>query len=229
MLKNIVTDIFFDLDRTLWDFEKNTMLTFQRILQKNQVDVILSDFLKIYKNISQEYWKRYKEGKISKVQMRFERLKHTFDHLGIRIPDTLVSTLNYEYIEYHPDVPCLMPYTNEVLAHLLPRYTLHIITNGFQKIQERKLKGSHIYQYFDQIISSEIAGVQKPNPRIFQLAMQKAKVAPKNALMVGDSLEIDIKGAKAVGMQVLHLNNNQKYKHNICPILGSIHEITTVL
>lgn len=229
MFNNTITDIFFDLDHTLWDFEKSTALTFQSILEKNQVEVVLADFLAVYRPTSREYWKLYKEGEISKVEMRFKRLKRTFDSMGIQISDVLVATLDREYIEYHPAVPSLMPYADEVLAYLLPKYKLHIITNGFWEIQEKKLRGSGIYQYFDQIINSEMAGVQKPHPHIFQLALQSANVIPENALMIGDSLEVDVMGAKAVGMHALHINSNREPEHKFCTILESLDALRTFL
>lgn len=229
MFNDTITDIFFDLDHALWDFKKNMALAFQKILKENQVDVVLEDFLTVYIPISQNYWKLYEKGKISKVQMRFERLKQTFDSMGMGISDTLISVLDWDYIEYHPSLPSLLPYAKEILRYLFPKYKLHIITNGFKDIQEKKLIGSHIIQYFDQIITSEVAGVNKPHRHIFQLALHKAQVAPKNALMIGDHAEIDIIGAKAVGMHTLHFNNNGQPKHELCPILGCLSELKIML
>lgn len=229
MLKDTITDIFFDLDHTLWDFEKNTALTFQNILKKNQVDVVLDDFLAVYGPVSQMYWKRYEEGKIDKVQMRFKRLKQTFDRMGIRVSNALVSILDREYIEYHPTIPSLMPYAADILAYVSSKYTLHIITNGFQEVQEKKLKGSGIHHYFDHIVNSEMAGVKKPHPYIFQVALRKAKVAPENTLMIGDSVAVDVMGAKAVGMHVLHYNSNHEPKHELCTILECLSALRTIL
>src|SRR5690606_16096751 len=83
---------------------------------------------------------------------------------------------------------------------------LHIITNGFAEVQEGKLKNSGIAHYFDVIMDSEKAGFKKPNPVIFEKAMSLANVQPEKALMVGDNYEVDILGAKNVGMHTLYFN-----------------------
>lgn len=229
MFKEVVTDVFFDLDHTLWDFEKNSALTFQKILEENQLNVDLEDFLTAYIPINLEYWKLYREDRISKSQLRYQRLKRTFDNIGKTISDETINVLAYEYIEHLSSYSHLFPNTIEVLEYLSPRYKLHIITNGFQEIQEKKLKGSNIHQYFDQIIDSEIAGVKKPHPYIFELALTKANVAPQNSLMIGDSIEADIMGAKSAGFHTLHFNAHKEPEHGLCKIINNLIEIKSIL
>lgn len=229
MFKEVVTDVFFDLDHTLWDFEKNSALTFEKILEQNQLNVDLEDFLKEYIPINLEYWKLYREDRISKSQLRYQRLKRTFDNIGKTISDETINVLAHEYIEHLSSFSNLFPNTIEVLEYLSPRYKLHIITNGFQEIQEKKLKGSNIHQYFDQIIDSEIAGVKKPHPYIFQLALTKANVAPQNSLMIGDSIEADIMGAKSAGFHALHFNAHNEPEHDLCKIINNLIEIKSIL
>lgn len=229
MYRGFVTDIFFDLDHTLWDFEKNSALTFDKIFLDNDITVNLDDFLKTYVPINQDYWKLYREEKVSKQELRYQRLKKTFDIIGTSIEDRVINLLSDEYIAHLSSFNHIFPHTIEVLEYLHPNYKLHIITNGFQEIQDRKLKNAKIHHYFDQIINSEMAGVKKPNPKIFQQALTNAKVAPENALMVGDNLEADIIGAKNVGFHVLHFNAHQEPKHEVCPMITSLNEIKTFL
>ncbi|MFL0125362.1 noncanonical pyrimidine nucleotidase, YjjG family, partial [Tenacibaculum maritimum] len=61
-----IQHIFFDLDHTLWDFERNSELAFQRIFEERKIPVSITDFLKIYKPINFKYWKLYREEKVSK-------------------------------------------------------------------------------------------------------------------------------------------------------------------
>jgi putative hydrolase of the HAD superfamily len=229
MFKTLVTDIFFDLDHTLWDFEKNSALTFQKILLKNSVSVRLTDFLEVYIPINFEFWKYYREGKISKEELRFQRLKITFDRLGHPVSNELIHILSDEYIEYLSSFTHLFPNTTEVLDYLKPNYKLHIITNGFQEIQDKKLRSSKINIYFDQVINSEMAGVKKPDPRIFELALRKANVLPHKSLMIGDNLEADILGAKAVGLHTLHFNANNEPGHEFCDMIHDLSEIKLYL
>lgn len=225
MFKTLVTDIFFDLDHTLWDFEKNSALTFQKILTENSVGIELKDFLKAYIPINFEFWKYYREGKISKDELRFQRLKVTFDTIGLSIPNELIYILSDQYIENLSTFNHLFPNTVEVLDYLKPNYKLHIITNGFQEIQDKKLQSSNIYNYFDHIINSEMAGVKKPNPKIFELALNKANTLPNKSLMIGDNLEADILGARAVGLHTLHFNANNEPEHEYCDMIHDLSEI----
>lgn len=229
MFSNGITDIFFDLDHTLWDFEKNSALTFKKIFGKNQLTVDLDDFLVVYVPINLEFWKLYRENRISKPELRYQRLKRTFDQLKVEVSDETINTLAYDYIAYLSSYTYLVPNTLEVLQYLSSKYRLHIITNGFQEVQEKKLRGSNIHHYFREIVNSEIAGVKKPDPYIFELALKKAGTTPKKSLMVGDSLEADIQGAKSVGMEAIHFNCHGEPPHDISPIINSLVEIKSFL
>ncbi|MEO2051546.1 MAG: YjjG family noncanonical pyrimidine nucleotidase [Allomuricauda sp.] len=229
MFEYQVTDIFFDLDHTLWDFEKNSSLTFAKILNENNVGVDLNGFLEVYSPINHQMWALYRENRVTKSELRYQRLRRTFDSLGHRIADETIDLLAHEYIEHLSSFNHLLPNTIEVLEYLRPKYRLHIITNGFQEVQSKKLRGSAIDHYFDKIIDSETAGVKKPHPYIFELALEQAKVEPHKSLMVGDNLEADVLGAKAMGMQVIHYNSNLEAVHPECITIHDLIEIKTIL
>ena len=229
MFKGLVTDVFFDLDHTLWDFEKNSGLTFKKILADFNVEGNLDDFLAAYVPINQAYWKLYREEKVTKQELRFGRLRKAFDEIGARVDDLTIDRLSDAYIEHLSSFNHVFPHTLEILDYLAPNYKLHIITNGFQEIQDKKLRNSNIYDYFDHIINSEQAGVKKPHPKIFELALEKAECKAKKALMIGDNLEADILGARAMGFHTLHFNAHGELPHKICPIIASLHEIKSFL
>ena len=176
-----------------------------------------------------KFWKLYREEKITKEQLRYQRLKSVLDKLGLSIPDEMIYKLSDEYIQHLSSYNHLFPNTIEILKYLKPKYNLHIITNGFQEIQDRKLQKSGIDGFFEYVINSETAGVKKPNPKIFQAALDYAEVAATNAIMIGDSLEADILGAKAVGFQTLHFNSHKEELHDFCPIIHDLSEIKTFL
>ena len=140
MFKNLVTDVFFDLDHTLWDFEKNSALTFEKILADYKIDVGLDNFLEIYVPINLAYWKLYREEKVTKQELRYQRLKRTFDQIGVQIDDFTINLLSDAYIEHLSSFNYVFAHTQEILDYLRPNYRLHIITNGFQEIQDKKLK-----------------------------------------------------------------------------------------
>ena len=201
-----VTHIFFDLDHTLWDFEKNSALTFQKILPEADVDLVHEQFINTYIPINAKYWKLYREEKVSKAALRYARLKETFHALKYEISDKKINSLAKEYILQLPNFNHLFDGTLELLDYLKEKYTLHIITNGFEEVQTLKMKKSKIFHYFTEVITSESVGVKKPNPKVFLHAMKKAGSSPKESLMIGDNIEADIQGALATGMKAIHCN-----------------------
>ncbi len=229
MYSAFVTDVFFDLDHTLWDFEKNSALTFRKIFEEQGVTVDIDAFLEYYVPLNLEFWKLYREERISKVDLRYQRLRKSFDAISYVIDDSQIHILSQEYIRYLSTFNHLVPNTVEVLSYLKPRYRLHIITNGFQEIQEKKLKNANIHQYFDQIVNSEIAVVKKTNPKIFQMSFSMAQVSPERALMIGDSIEADILGAQAVGLKTLHFNVHKDPVHDYCEMIDDLGEIKSYL
>ena len=229
MFKDIITDVFFDLDHTLWDFEKNSALTFEKILKEHQVDIDISKFLEVYVPANLSFWKLYREERITKEELRYQRLKTVFDRLSIQITDAKINMLADEYINHLPSYNHLFPNTIEILDYLKPKYHLHIITNGFQEIQDNKLKNANIYNYFNQIINSEMAGVKKPNPIIFQMALKKAETSATSSIMIGDSLEADIHGAIASGFHAIHFNGHHGPSHEKCEMIHDLNEIKNYL
>lgn len=225
MYKDLVTDIFFDLDHTLWDFEKNSALTFAKIFADHEVETDLAKFLEIYAPINLAYWKLYREEKISKPDLRYQRLRNTFDQLGIQVSDELINTLSVDYINYLCTFNHLVSNAIPILDYLRPKYRLHIITNGFQEVQSKKLVNASISEYFEHVIDSETAGVKKPNPYIFHYSLERADVSPDKALMIGDSLEADVLGAKAVGLHTLHFNAHKDPWHPHAEIINDLIEI----
>ncbi|WP_088323534.1 YjjG family noncanonical pyrimidine nucleotidase [Polaribacter tangerinus] len=199
-----IKHVFFDLDHTLWDFEKNSDLTFQQIFRNHQLNIELDSFLTVYKPLNLEYWRLYREEKISKEALRYGRLKNTFDAINYTIPDALIHTIATDYINNLANFNNLFEGAFELLDYLKDKYSLHIITNGFEEIQEKKMANASILHYFEQIITSESVGVKKPNPRVFEHAMQISNATPDNSIMIGDSLEADIIGAQNVGMKTIH-------------------------
>ncbi|CAM1352539.1 YjjG family noncanonical pyrimidine nucleotidase [Tenacibaculum insulae] len=213
-----VTHIFFDLDHTLWDFDRNSKLTFQQIFKEQNIPLAISDFLEVYMPVNLAYWKLYREDKISKSKLRFNRLKDVFDALNYKISDALIHKISEDYINYLPNHNHLFDGTIEILEYLNTKYELHIITNGFEEVQNLKLQKSGIDQYFKEIITSESVGVKKPNPKVFEFALLKAKATAQSSIMIGDSYEADVLGALNSGMLAIHFTPEVKNNSGILNI-----------
>ena len=218
-----IKHIFFDLDHTLWDFETNSDKAFEKTFQNLQFKVDLDKFLNYYRPINLKYWKLYREEKVSKIQLRYGRLKDTFDFLKMVVTDELIEAMSVEYIRVLPENNQLFEGTLEILEHLSLKYQMHIITNGFEEVQYLKLEKSGISKYFNQIITSESVGVQKPHPDIFHYAMKLAQTTPQESIMIGDNWEADIMGAYRTGMNVIFFNYHQE------PVGENIKSVTHLL
>ncbi len=203
-----IKHVFFDLDHTLWDFESNSEKTFKYIFDKNSIEVSFHKFSEIYKEINEKYWKLYREDKVTKSELRYVRLKDSFDEMNYEIDDADIDILAEEYILYLANYNALLMGAKEILEYLKPKYKIHIITNGFEEVQYRKLKNSLILPYFTQIVSSEKVGVKKPNPKIFNYALDLSDANPEESVMIGDNFEADILGAKNVGMHTIFCEFN---------------------
>lgn len=201
-----VQHIFFDLDHTLWDFDKNSELAFTSIFKKNRIEIEVSKFIEKYTPINAHYWKLYREDKVSKPALRYGRLKETFDLLEINVSDDQIDQLAIDYIEFLPNNNHLLEGTIEILDYLHPRYNLHIITNGFKEVQHRKMESSGILKYFNTITTSEDVGVKKPHRQIFEVALQNASANVEESIMIGDNLEADVLGAQNLGMPAILYN-----------------------
>lgn len=203
-----IKHIFFDLDHTLWDFESNSKKTFSYIFDKNNLDIEFEDFIDVYQAINHEYWKLFREDKVSKADLRYGRLKESFQAINYESDDELIHLLSEQYITYLAEHNDLFENAFLVLDYLQSKYKMHIITNGFEEVQYRKLKNSNLLPYFDKVITSEKVGVKKPNPRIFQYALDIAGASSNESIMIGDNFEADILGAKNMGMQVIFCKFN---------------------
>lgn len=209
-----VKHLFFDLDHTLWDFEKNSALTFEKIFKIHKIDINIEVFLEKYVPLNVQFWKLYREEKITKEELRYQRLKTSFDEVGYYVSDEKIDMLANEYINYLSTFSNVFEGTFEILEYLKPKYQLHIITNGFKEIQYKKLTVSKLLPYFNKIITSESVGVKKPNPKIFEHALLVANTKKDEVIMIGDSIEADIEGALNFGVKAIHCNFESKQIHN---------------
>ena len=207
--------LFFDLDRTLWDFEKNSVEAFKIIFQKRKLDKIFPDFdtfIKTYKAHNERLWDLYRLRQITKTELRNSRFLLTLKDFGVNDVE-LAERIGDDYIEISPMQTGLFPQTIETLDYLAQKYQMHIITNGFVEVQYKKLDNSGLRKYFTHIITSEEAKASKPKPEIFHAAISAANAKKKESLMIGDDLQNDILGAKSYGIDQVYFNSNSE-KHS---------------
>lgn len=211
---NFIKDVFFDLDRTLWDFDKNSESALRIIYEEQKLHNHTSSFeafISIYKKVNAKYWKAYGEGRIDKIQLRNGRFTDTLREIKIN-DEKLGEAMNERYLEISPFQTHLFPSTKEVLSELKEsNYRLHIITNGFKEVQFTKLEKSGIIDFFDDILCSEEVGKAKPHPLVFQGALERTKAKPESSIMIGDDFNADIIGAENAGIRGVLFDPNKRY------------------
>lgn len=203
MSKKQYQHIFFDLDRTLWDFEKSAIQAFEKIFYNRNLKEkgipSFEELHRVYTFHNNALWDNYRKGKIDKSELMWLRFYRTLKDFGIN-DQVLSEKIGSEYLEISPKLVNLFPYTIEILEYLQPKYNLHLITNGFSEVQQLKLTTSGMDRFFMTLITSEMAKVKKPEPGIFLYAFAKTGASPQESIMVGDDYAVDIVGAKNVGM-----------------------------
>ncbi|WP_027418245.1 YjjG family noncanonical pyrimidine nucleotidase [Crocinitomix catalasitica] len=208
-----IRHIFFDLDHTLWDFEKNSTEALNELYPLFELDKIVPDqahFMRLYKDFNRKYWVLYNHGKVDKYEVRLNRFKDTFMHFTGDPHVDLSKKLSSAYLARSPYKTNLFPAAHSTLAYLQEKYTLHIITNGFIEVQHLKLTNCDLTQYFEVVLCGEEIGTNKPHKLIFETALNKANALSAESLMIGDNLEADILGAQNAGFETILFNPNKE-------------------
>jgi len=208
--------IFFDLDHTLWDFERNAEEAKRELFERLELSKRgipgYEAFREKYIVINTGLWALYREGKIEKEELNFKRFYLTLCEFGLDDPE-LGRAMAFGFIEEISNKTYLFPYAKEILEYLYPRYPLYIITNGFEEVQFSKLKKSGMDRFFTSVITSEEAGAKKPDPAIFLYALNKTGATAEDSIMIGDDPIVDIGGARMIGMDQL-LVNHENFTHD---------------
>lgn len=212
---NQSTHLFFDLDRTLWDFEKNSQQALRILYDQLKIQERIGnfyDFYHKYKNINADLWVAYGKGKITKEELRNTRFELTLRKFQIT-DHKLNEDLNNGYIEISPNQTHVFPHAHETLESLKSEgFNLHIITNGFKEVQYRKLNNCGFEPFFDVIVCSEEIGKNKPAPEVFHHAMDRAGAIPSKSVMIGDDLHVDVLGASNAGMHAILFDPEKRHR-----------------
>jgi YjjG family noncanonical pyrimidine nucleotidase len=202
--------LFFDLDHTLWDFEGNALECLAEMYKNFKLKSLgVESFDAFYINFSEAnryYWALLERKEITVEQLRRSRFKAAFQKLGIDITEEFSLKMTEVFLDLLPQKKRLIEGTIDILDYLKPRYQLHIISNGWQGIQVKKMENSGILHYFDAIITNEIANARKPEKGIFDFALKQANAPISNSLMIGDNYEADILGAKNADFDTVFYN-----------------------
>jgi len=201
--------LFFDLDHTLWDYDRNVQESLCELFELYKLQDLgiptCEDFYGAFNKINYQLWSLFNVGEIDKDHLRQQRFKQIFEHLGvdgISVP----KDMEEDFMHRTSSKPHLFPHSKEILTYLQHKYELHIITNGFNESQAMKMSASGLTSFFKMIVTSETMGHRKPDKRIFEYAVDKLQTEPSACLMIGDNPDSDILGARNAGIDQVLFN-----------------------
>jgi putative hydrolase of the HAD superfamily len=200
--------LFFDLDHTIWDFATNEKVTLNHLFIKYKLErffVSFDDFFHRYNPINIGLWNQYRNGEIRKHDLNIGRFYNTFLTVGYN-DKAEAESFAADFVKTNPTQTALIPHTLALLNYLKPRYDMHIITNGFIETQHVKIEKSGLKPFFNKVFISEEIGHQKPKKAFFEYAIKSCNARKKESLIIGDSLEADIQGAKNFGLDHVYFN-----------------------
>lgn len=211
-----IKHIFFDLDHTLWDFDKNSTETLFFLFDQhnfNQLHGIQKEeFVFQYHKVNRELWELFNHNIIDKHELRELRLQQTFINLGIDIA-AIPITFNEEYIKICPKKGNLFPHTIAMLTYLSSKYNIHILSNGFEEIQAIKIKTSGIAHFFKTVFTADTIGFKKPHLNFYNHVINELNIHSNECIMIGDTLDADVLGAMNAGIKAVYFNP-EKNKHS---------------
>lgn len=229
-----IKHIFFDLDNTLWDYRRNARITLVKLFEAFQIQekygYSFDEFYPFYYESNEQLWADYRDGKVTKEELRARRFPEAFENLGIPNAD---FALEYEkrFVEEVTTSNFTVEGTEEILNYLKDKYELHILSNGFEEVTHQKINGSLIKDFIQTITTAEGAGAPKPDAIAFQTALDKANAEKEESIYIGDDWIADMMGATRFGMRAIFfnpLNENHLWVEEI-PVIDQLIELKNYL
>ncbi|MGB6083990.1 YjjG family noncanonical pyrimidine nucleotidase [Moheibacter sp.] len=225
-----IKHIFFDLDNTLWDYRRNAKITLVKLYEEFQIKdtygYSFEEFYPHYYESNEQLWADYRDGKLTKEQLRARRFPEAFANMGIPTAD---FAMEYEqrFVDEVTTSNYVVEGTEEILKYLHGKYQLHILSNGFEEVTHQKINGCLIKDYMETITTAEEAGAPKPDAKAFLTAIGKSDARIENSVYIGDDWIADMVGAHRLGMQAIFfnpLNENHMWVEEI-PVIHKLTEL----
>lgn len=203
----MIRHIFFDLDHTLWDFERNSEACLKEIYAHEVAGKVSYEaFIQTFRVINKSLWRQLETNVVTHDELRRVRFRNTLLTLDVSCTEEESLAMNDRFMQLLPVQRHLVAGTLEILDYLHPKYELHIISNGYLDIQTRKMTQSGLLPYFRHIITSDVSGSRKPDRQIFDFALESAGATPECSVYIGDDEIADKAGSENAGLPFIHFD-----------------------
>lgn len=238
MIREKYKDLFIDFDDTLYDTHGNAVIALAETFEAFRLDRYFDDpqtFYDAYWTANIDLWTRYSHGEITRDYLIVERFRRPLSvGSGLEVNEKYCLEMSDRFLDFCSSKPGVVEGAHELMDHLRRRgYRMHMTSNGFHEVQYKKLAACGLRDYFDTIILSEDAGVNKPSPQYFDYALRQSGAMRESTLMIGDNLQTDILGALNAGIDALLFNRwdvdvSESPQAPTC-VVSSLREIMEIL
>ena len=211
MVNHKYTDLFIDFDDTLYDTRGNAVISLRETFEAFQLGRRFPDpqvFYDAYWEANIDLWSRYSRGEITRDYLIVERFRRPLSAgQGLEVTEAFCLEMSDRFLDFCANKPGLVDGARHLMDYLRGKgYRLHMCSNGFHEVQYKKLAACGLRDYFDTIILSEDAGVNKPSPLYFDYALRASGASRETTVMIGDNLQTDIIGARDAGFNTIFFN-----------------------
>ena len=231
-------DLFIDFDDTLYDTHGNAVIALSETFETFRLNRYFSDpqvFYNAYWTANIDLWTQYAKGEITRDYLIVERFRRPLSvGKGIEVTKELCLDISDKFLDFCASKPGVIDGAHELMDYLRGKgYRIHMCSNGFHEVQYKKLDACGLRDYFDTIILSEDAGVNKPSPLYFDYALNVSGACRETTLMIGDNLQSDILGALNAGLDAMLFNRWEvpatEFPQAPTFVVSTLHDIIEIL
>ena len=231
-------DLFIDFDDTLYDTHGNAVIALSETFECFRLDRYFEDpqvFYDAYWTANIDLWTQYAKGEITRDYLIVERFRRPLSvGKGIEITKELCLEISDRFLDFCATKPGVIDGAHDLMDYLRQKgYRMHMCSNGFHEVQYKKLDACGLHKYFNTIILSEDAGVNKPSKAYFDYALKVSGANRETTIMIGDNLQSDILGALSADLDAMLFNRwqvpSEEFPQNLTFVVDNLSDIKTIL